>query len=273
MDGLILPVALTDTPDTGGERFFDSHAHYDDPHFSGQADSLLKELLQGPVAGIVNAGTDAASSRASLAMAEAHPGVYAAVGLHPQDCGEADETEWEEICRLLTHPKAVAIGEIGLDYHYEEPPRAVQEHWFCRQLSLAQETGCPVVIHDREAHGRCLELVRAYKGVSGVFHSFSGSAEMAAELVKLGWYLSFSGVVSFKNASRVLDAVRAVPDDRILIETDCPYLTPHPYRGKINHSGYLCYTAAAAAAARGQTLPDFVRMTRENALRLFRIPH
>ncbi len=226
----------------------------------------------------INAGTGIRSSLACLELAEKYPCFYAAVGYHPSDCHElvmpdgspATAEEAMDVLReMLRHPKAVALGEIGLDYHYDEPAREVQQLWFDRQMKIAEEVDMPVVIHDREAHGDCVATVRRYPNVRGVFHSFSGSAEMAKELVSLGYYISFSGVLTFKNARQSVEAMAAIPTDRILLETDCPYLTPHPYRGKRNHSAYALLTAAKAAEIKGVTVEEMLRITTDNARRLF----
>ncbi len=253
---------------------FDTHAHYDDPRFDGDRRAVLKSVFSDtPVRYITNVGTNFDTSRTSLELAEQYDGMFAAVGVHPSDClGAGDPNEgMTRLAAMLEHPKAVAIGEIGLDYHYDDTPRDVQAVWFEAQMRLAAQTGYPVIIHDREAHGDCMDMIRRFPEVHGILHSFSGSREMTAELVRRGWYISFSGVITFKNASRVLEALRAVPQDRLLIETDCPYLAPVPMRGKTNHSGYLLYTAEAAATVLGMETEELCRITTENALRVYRI--
>lgn len=253
---------------------FDSHAHYDDARFEENRASLLHEIFtQTPVRYILNAGTNVQTSENALRLADCYDGMYASVGVHPNDAASVADPDaaFDRLEKMLCHPKAVAIGEIGLDYHYDDTPRDLQMAFFERQMDWAARSGYPVIIHDREAHGDCMEVIRRYPTVHGILHSFSGSAEMVAELVKRGWYISFSGVITFRNAAKILDAVRAVPDDRLLIETDCPYLAPVPMRGKTNHSGYLTYTAEAAAAVRGQTLQELCRITTQNALRIYRI--
>lgn len=251
--------------------FFDSHAHYNDTAFDSDREERLTALFASGVRYILNAGTNPASSRESLALTERFEGMYASVGLHPEDLFHLDDPEaaLNEIRALAAHPKAVAIGEIGLDYHWHPEDKAFQKEWFHRQLSLAEELNLPVIVHDRDAHGDCLETVFAHPEVRGVFHSYSGSAESAAELLKRGWYLSFSGVVTFKNASRLAAIVPTIPDDRLLLETDCPYLTPHPHRGERNDSGYLRYTAQTLADLRGTTPEAIAALTLQNAARLF----
>ncbi len=256
---------------------FDTHAHYNDARFSeeGDRDVLLRELFEkSPVRAIMNAGTNLVTSEESIALAEKWQGIYAAVGVHPEDCRDMTDIDGalSGLGEMLKHPKVKAIGEIGLDFYWQPYDEAHQLRWFRAQMALARETGFPVVIHDREAHGRTMEVLREFPGVRGILHSCSCSAETVREAVKLGWFISFSGVVTFKNASRVLDSVRAVPDDRILVETDCPYLAPVPYRGKMNHSGYMIETLRAAAAARGTDPDIFAAQTTANACEIYRIP-
>ncbi len=254
-------------------RLFDSHAHYDDSRLREGRDALLTALFQGDVGCIVNIGTNIKNSLESVSLACEYPNIYAAVGIHPSDCGDiSDEAETlYRLRRMLAMDKVVALGEIGLDYHYDDVEPATQLYWFEKQMALAEETGKPVVIHDREAHGACMEVVRRYPKVKGVFHSFSGSCEMAAELTKMGWYISFSGVITFKNAQRVREVVKSVPVDRILVETDCPYLAPEPKRGQTNHSGYVAYTAEKMAEIRGVTYEEICNTTFNNACRFFSI--
>ncbi len=252
---------------------FDSHAHYNDSYFGTEAErnARIAEILSGDVGYIINVGTEPTNSRESLKIAEVFDTVFAAVGIHPSDLYDlaSPEEAFEEIKALAAHPKAVAIGEIGLDYHWHEERKDFQKEWFHRQLTLAEELDLPVIVHDRDAHGDCLDVVLQHPNARGVFHSFSGSAETAAELVKRGWYISFSGVITFTNATRLAEIVPAVPDNRILIETDCPYLTPHPYRGKRNHSGYLHFTLEKAAELRGVSPETLAKQTLNNTACLF----
>ena len=251
---------------------FDTHAHYNDPQMI--ENKVTPDLAQAAgVTYILNAGTNLVGSKECLALAEAYPFLVAAVGIHPSDCGKCGELSlaMEELEALATHPKAVAIGEIGLDYYWDDMPRDVQKSWFEAQLQLAKKLGKPVVIHDREAHGDTFDMICRYPEVIGVMHSYSGSAEMAKEYIKRGWYISFSGVATFKNAERVREVVRTIPTDRVLVETDCPYLAPVPMRGKMNHSGNLHYTAEVVAKELGLDYEDFVRISTENAKRLFKM--
>ena len=253
--------------------FYDTHAHYDDGRFDSDRETLLPELYRQGIGLINTIGTDIPSSRASIALAEQYDFIYAAVGGWPGNVGDMTEQDLEEYRAMASHEKVVAIGEIGLDYYYDDVPREIQKHWFDRQMALAEELSMPVVVHDRDAHGDCMDMVRKWAGrVTGVFHCFSGSAEMAAELTKLGWYVSFTGVVTFKNARRALEAVAAVPMDRIMIETDAPYMAPVPYRVRRNHSGYVPLVAEKIAEVKGMTLEEVAKITTENGKRFFRIP-
>lgn len=256
---------------------FDTHAHYNDPRFEceidGGKDKVLSSLFSQNVRYIVNAGCSVASSRDCIEMAESYPRVYATVGVHPGEIDPEDdmETAMTELREMLTHPKVRALGEIGLDYYWNEPSRDIQKAWFCRQLELAREMNVPVVIHDRDAHGDIIDILWQYPEVRGVFHSFSASAEIARQLVKRGWYISFSGVITFKNAARLAEIVPTIPLDRVMIETDAPYLAPVPYRGKINHSGLMEYTAERAAELYGIGIDEFCRHAYENSCRFFGI--
>ena len=257
-------------------KFFDTHAHCDDKRFDAEYEGgihgAIKDCLNSNVSNIINIGVCINTSKASIALAEQYENVYASCGIHPSEVFyESVDEAVATIEELLSHPKAVALGEIGLDYHYEDVPPELQMIYFEKQMALAEKLNVPVIIHDREAHGDCLEMVKRFPNVKGVFHSFSGSAEMALELVKLGWYISFSGTVTFKNAKKPKEAAVVVPSDRILIETDAPYLAPTPHRGELNRSSYVQLTAEELARLRGVSLEEIERITTENAKRLFRI--
>lgn len=249
-------------------RIIDSHAHYDDSSFDADREEVLRELFSGEICKIVNIGCSVKSSYSSVKLAEEYAGIYAAVGLHPDAADEIDRIE--EIRRLCDNKKVVAVGEIGLDYHYEEHSRDIQKKAFEEQLRLAAELDMPVVIHSRDAWEDTMELLRKYRP-KGVMHCFSGSAEIAREIVTMGMYVGFTGVVTFKNAKKALKALEAVPLDRLLVETDCPYMAPEPNRGKRNYSGYLPYTVAAMAAVKGVSPDEMAEITAENAERLFNI--
>lgn len=249
---------------------FDTHAHYDCEGFDADRAEVLAALPQSGVGLVVDPGCDAASSRAAVALAEQYPHVYAAVGIHPEECGGCTGEDFAAIRALCGHEKVVAVGEIGLDYYWEQnPPRAFQQQVFRRQLELAAEVDLPVIVHDREAHGDSLAIVLEYPQVRGVFHCFSGSPEMAEELLKRGWYLGFDGPITYKNARRAPEVAAITPLDRMVVETDAPYLTPVPFRGKRNDSRYLPYVIEKLAQWKGVTPEEMTAATWQNGLRLF----
>ena len=258
-------------------KYFDSHAHYYDERFDeeyeGGAEALLPSLNN--VSYIVNIGTAPDTCKRAIEQAKKHENMYTALGIHPSDARLIDDldgalAEIEEMI-LDKSSKCVALGEIGLDYHYEGTNKEMQIALFRRQMQMAERLGLPVVIHDRESHEDVMTVIREYPGVTGVLHSFSGSAEIARELVKLGYVISFSGTVTFTNAKRPKEACAAVPLDKILIETDAPYLAPHPKRGTLNHSGNLEYTNRAVAMIKGISEEECAAKTEENARRFFGI--
>lgn len=260
-------------------KYFDSHAHYYDERFcdeiEGGADTLLTALFSEQVSYIVNIGTAPNTCREAIAQAKRYANMYTALGIHPSDAQYLDNVdaalcEIEEMLRDQDN-KAVALGEIGLDYHYPDTNRELQLSVFDRQMQMAQRLALPVVIHDREAHADIMEVVRRYPKVKGVFHSFSGSAEMAKELVRLGYMISFSGTVTFTNARRVVEACAAIAMEHILIETDAPYLAPHPERGTLNHSGKLVFTNRRVAELHGISEQEAAAITEQNAKQFFRI--
>lgn len=258
-------------------KLFDTHAHCDDKRYEleyeGGTDGLIADSFNDGVSNIINIGTCLENSRVSIELAHKYDGMYAACGIHPSDVLSYDNVDdvISELEEMLKDEKAVAIGEIGLDYHYDDIPREPQILYFEKQMELAKKLDIPVIIHDREAHGDCMEIVRKFPEVKGVFHSFSGSPEMASELVRLGWYISFSGTVTFKNARVPKEACRVVPSDRLLIETDAPYLAPTPHRGTINKPTYVKLTCEEIANQRGTSFEEIANITMENAKRLFRI--
>lgn len=252
---------------------FDTHAHYDDESFDADRDAVLTALPEQGVCLILNPGCDVESSRKAVRYAAAYPHVYAAVGIHPENCGGCTAGDLDAIRALAQLPKTVAIGEIGLDYYWaENPPRDFQQQVLRQQLALARELALPAIIHDREAHADTLAIVREFPGVTGMFHCFSGSPEMARELLKMDWYLGFDGPVTYKNARRAPEVAAVTPLDRMLIETDSPYMTPVPYRGRRNDSGYVHLVAEKLAEWKGVTPEEMARVTTENGKRLFRIP-
>ena len=251
---------------------FDTHAHYDDEAFDADRDAVLTALPQRGVGLVLNPGYDVESYRKAVAYAAAYPHVYAAVGIHPENCGGCTADDLAAIRVLAQQPKVVAIGEIGLDYYWEEnPPRDFQQQVLRQQLALAQELALPVIIHDREAHADTLSIVREFPGVTGVFHCFSGSPEMARELLQMGWYLGFDGPVTYKNARRAPEVAAVTPPERMLVETDSPYMTPVPYRGQRNDSSYVRLVAEKLAEWKGIAPEELEHATLENGKRLFRI--
>ena len=251
--------------------YFDSHAHLDASRFSEDRSEILADLKNHGVTRIMNVGCDLTSSERSVALAEAYDFVYASVGSHPDDADHVDGQLLDRYRQLAAHPKVRAIGEIGLDYHYEDVPRAQQIIAFEEQIELAEALKLPVIVHMREATEDAMAIVKRHPDLRGVFHCFSGSADLARWLVDRGWYLGFTGVVTFKNARRALEAVEAIPMDRILIETDCPYMAPEPHRGRRNDSRFVPLVAKKIAELKGLTPEEAGLQTAKNANTLFGI--
>ncbi len=252
--------------------FFDTHAHYDSYKFNADRDTVLSSLPALGVDLVVDPGCDEASSREAIVLSERYDYLYAAVGWQPQELKESYyDGALDVIQELARHPKVVAIGEIGLDYYWDTSYNALQHEVLRAQLRMALELDLPVIFHDREAHGDSLAIVREFPGVRGVFHCFSGSTEMAKELIKLGWYLGFDGPVTYKNNRKHKEVLEVCPMERILIETDSPYLSPEPNRGTRNHSGNLRYIAEKIGEIKGLSMEDTAHVTAENGRRLFRI--
>ena len=251
--------------------YFDTQAHFDYRAFELDRIALLEQVHAEGVERIVDPGCDVKSSRAAIALAERFPFVYAAVGVHPEELGDSTPEALAEIGELAEHPKCMAIGEIGLDYYWDKEHKSEQKLLFRQQLELALDLDKPVIVHDREAHADCLDIVRGYPQLRGVFHCFSGSCEMAQELLRRGWYLGFDGPVTYKNARRTLEVLDICPLDRILIETDSPYLSPVPNRGKRNDSRNLRYIVQTVAERKGLSPEQIAAATLENGRRLFGI--
>ena len=251
---------------------FDTHAHYDDERFDGDREALLASMPEKNVGLIVNPGCDIPSSRVAAELAGKFDFVYAAVGIHPENCADFEPEQIEKLRELAKEPKVVAIGEIGLDYYWaENPPKDLQQMVLRRQLLLAQELRLPVIIHDRDAHADTMAIVREFPQVRGVFHCFAGSTEMARELIGMGWMLSFNGAATFKNARKAPEVIAAVPLEKLMIETDAPYLTPVPHRGERNDSSYVRFVAEKIAEIKGLSPEEVERVTWENGRRFFGI--
>ena len=250
---------------------FDTHAHLNDPAFDPDRESLISALPEKGISFVMNIGCCLASSKDCIAMAEKYPFIYATVGSHPDSADEVTEEVLDAYRDMCRHEKVKAIGEIGLDYHYEDIPREIQQKAFRMQMELARELKMPVVVHEREAHDDGMRIVKEFKDVTGVFHCYSGSAEMARQLVNMGWYIGFTGVLTFKNARKAVETAAAIPLDRIVIETDCPFMAPEPFRGKRNDPGYLYRMAEQLAAIRGISPEEAAAATLENGKRLYRL--
>lgn len=251
---------------------FDSHAHYDDDAFNEDRAELLSGLPEQGVCRVLNVGADLQGCYDAVELAAKYPYIYAAVGIHPECVRDTSADSLEKVESLLAEPKVVAVGEIGLDYHFDDnAPREEQIRYFEAQLELAARHGLPVVIHDRDAHGDTMDILRKYKP-RGVLHCFSGSVEMAREIVKLGMYIGLGGAVTFKNARVPVEVAADLPLDRILMETDAPYMAPVPFRGKRCHSALIAHTAARVAEIRGISTEEVLRASMRNASRLFGIP-
>lgn len=251
-------------------NIFDSHAHYDDERFDEDRETLLPSLKDGGVRAVINAGADMRTSRMGLAYTKQYDFIYCAVGIHPQAADEYAPKDLDELTKMCEDKKVVAIGEIGLDYHYEDPGREIQKVAFEAQLALARDLDKPVIIHSREATADTQAYIKKYRP-KGVVHCFSGSAQTAKELVSMGMYLGFTGVVTFQNAKHVIEAVAVTPLDRLLLETDCPYMAPVPHRGKRCDSRMIEHTAQRIAEIKGIPTQELIDIATENTCRLFGI--
>ena len=251
---------------------FDTHAHMDDRAFDQDRDSLLSRLPEEGIALLMNPGCSLASSQAAVSLSNQYSYIYAAVGSHPDAADEVNDgvlEQYRALCR--DNPKVKAIGEIGLDYHYEDIPRDIQKRAFRAQMGLARELGLPVIVHEREAHEDGMKIAAEFPTVTGVFHCYSGSLEMAKWLIERGWYIGFGGVLTFKNARKALEVAGNIPLERIVLETDCPYMAPEPFRGRRNDPGKLYRVAEKLAQLRGMTVEEVQAITLENGKSLYRI--
>ena len=251
---------------------FDTHAHMDDQGFDLDREQLLSDLPRQGIGLLMNPGCSLEASRNASLLSQKYDYIYAAVGSHPDAADEVDAEVLEAyrtLCKL--NPKIKAIGEIGLDYHYEDIPREIQQKAFRMQMALAKELNLPVIVHEREAHEDGMKIVEEFPEVTGVFHCYSGSAEMAKWLIKRGWYIGFTGVLTFKNARKAIEVASTIPLDRIVLETDCPYMSPEPFRGRRNDPGKLYRMAEKLAELRGLSVEEIHTITMENGKRLYRI--
>ena len=249
--------------------YFDTHAHYDDRRFNEDRDELLKSMESGGVSLILNAGSSMRSTKFSIKLAENYPFIYASAGVHPHDAKSMSDDTITELEKLSVHPKVKAVGEIGLDYHYDFSPRDIQRKRFREQMELARSIKKPVIIHEREALSDTLDMLREFSDLPGVVHCFSGSWETAKIILNMGWYLSFTGVITYKNARKSLEVLEKMPVDRIMLETDSPYLSPEPMRGRRNSSLHLPYIAEKIAGACRITIEETAALTMENGKRFF----
>ena len=252
---------------------FDTHAHYDDERFDEDRDALLNELHQKGISYILNASASLESLNSSIELSEKYDFIYAALGIHPHYADKVDESVLDKIRVLSKNKRVVAIGEIGLDYYYDNSPRELQRYWFERQIELAKELCLPIIIHDRDAHEDTISIIKKTNAeqVGGVFHCFSGSAQMAIDMLRCNLYIAIGGPVTFKNARKTIEVVKAIPLDKLLVETDCPYLAPEPYRGKRNNSGYLVHTIQKIAEIKGVSEAEVAETTLMNAKKVFKL--
>ena len=252
---------------------FDTHAHYDDDAFDEDRDVLLSGMREQNVEYIVNVGASMASSKRSIRLAEKYPFVYAAVGVHPDEVGELDEEKFTKLREWTTHEKVKAVGEIGLDYYWDKEKHDLQKHWFMRQMELASEVKLPMIVHSREAAKDTLDMVIAAKplNLSGIIHCYSYSVEQAREYLNMGYYIGIGGVVTFKNAKKLKEVAEYTPLSQIVLETDCPYLAPTPFRGKRNDSSKIAYVAEELAAIKQAPVEEVIHITNENGRRLYNI--
>jgi TatD DNase family protein len=251
---------------------FDSHAHYDDEAFNEDREEVIQGLKDKGVIGVLNCGASMEGARMSVELSNKYDFIYSAVGVHPEHANVIDEKVIEELRKLAQNPKVRAIGEIGLDYYYEEnPPREVQKTAFRLQMKLAKELNLPVVIHDRDAHKDTLDILKEFPEVIGVVHCFSGSVEFAKECLKLGYYIGFTGVITFKNAKKIAEVASIVPMDKLLVETDCPYMAPAPHRGKRNQSDYIKYIIEKISEIKDKTIEEIEKATTFNAKQLLKV--
>lgn len=252
---------------------FESHAHYEDARFDEDREALLSSFSQKGIDYVVNVGSSLKTTQQSIALAKQYDFIYAAAGVHPEETAELNEENFAWLCEQMKQEKVVAVGEIGLDYHWDEPERKIQKVWFERQIALARQVSLPMIIHSRDAAQDTLDIMKACKAeeAGGVIHCFSYGVEMAREYLNMGFYIGIGGVLTFKNAKKLKEVANYVPLDRILLETDCPYMAPEPHRGKRNSSLYLPYVAETLATIKGVDVEEVYQTTRENGKQMYRI--
>lgn len=252
---------------------FDTHAHYDDERFDEDRDALLRSMKDAGIGNIVNIGANMASSKRSLDLAAEYDFMYAAVGVHPSDCAELDDEKIEQLKAMSSFPKCVAIGEIGLDYYWPEPEHELQKKWFKRQIALAREVELPIIVHSRDAAADTVDILKSENAgeLGGVVHCFSYSKEIAEECVRMGFYIGIGGVLTFKNGRKMKEVAEVIPIEKIILETDCPYLAPEPFRGKRNSSLYLPYVVSAMAQIKGISEEEVISITEANAREMYRL--
>lgn len=250
---------------------YDTHAHLNDTRFNEDRDAVVEKIRNSNVGLVNNIAFDIQSSLDSIALAEKYDFIYATVGVHPSDVNKMTNDDIATLKKLAAHPKVVAIGETGLDYHYDDTDPEKQKFWLRAQLDLAKELSMPVVIHDRDSKGECIAILKEKQITNGVVHCFSGSAETAKEIIKMGLYISFTGVITFKNARRAIEALSVIPIESLFIETDCPYMAPEPFRGQRNDSSMVYRIAEKIAEVKNMSVEDVIRITRENGMKFFGI--
>lgn len=255
------------------KMLFDTHTHFDDERYDEDREIMIQKSFDEGVKLMLNAGADMESSRAGILLGQKYPYIYSSVGVHPHDAANMSEENIQELLKLAKEPKVVAVGEIGLDYYYDNSPRELQKYWFRRQIQMAKEASLPIIVHDRDSHEETINILREEGASScgGVLHCFSGSVEMAKIILDMDFYISLGGVVTFKNAKKMVEVAKYIPLDKLLIETDAPYLTPEPYRGTRNYSGLVKLVAEKIAEIRGISYEEIANITYENGKRLFRI--
>ena len=251
--------------------YFDTHAHYNDKRFDDEREELIESMNDGDVSLILNVGSSLRSSKSSIELADKYPFIFATIGVHPHDAKSMTDETISELEALVLHPKAMAVGEIGLDYHYDFSPRDIQKLRFREQLELARRVKKPVIIHEREAPRDTLDILEDFRDLAGVFHCFSGSWETAKIILDMGWYLSFTGVITYKNVQRAIEVLEKMPEERLMLETDCPYMAREPLRGTLNSSLNLPYIATKIAEVRGKTTEEVAEFTMKNGRRFFGI--